>query len=241
MTARNARNHQTLQCHFRRKERSEHHNKTKKNANFRINCDYCNVKKVNWKPMSSLQKSVLKSRLPPAVPSSARSRFVGFFWSTKISTTLSTSKKVQRRVQNWNWKFSFCLRYRDGSFKKNRQKDYSPTMWNEYFHEQKDIKVDDQHVFRVYLSRSPEQESGPLLVLLHGGGFSALTWSLFVVSISNFDKKKIVIKNCLPTRLKSLQSYIVNAWQSIWEVTVIHKQQTMMICRQNHWLRELIQ
>lgn len=56
-------------------------------------------------------------------------------------------------------------------------------MWNEYFSEQKEVKIDDQHVFRVYLSRSPENESGPLIVLLHGGGFSALTWSLFVVSI----------------------------------------------------------
>lgn len=55
-------------------------------------------------------------------------------------------------------------------------------MWNEYFHEQKDIEIDNQHTFRVYLSRSPTEESGPLIVLLHGGGFSALTWSLFVVS-----------------------------------------------------------
>lgn len=96
--------------------------------------------------MSSLQKSVLKSRLPPVIPSSTRSR--------------------------------------DGSFKKNRQKDYTPTMWNEYFHEQKDVKIDDHNVFRVYLSRSPE-ESGPLMVLLHGGGFSALTWSLFVTEITS--------------------------------------------------------
>lgn len=56
-------------------------------------------------------------------------------------------------------------------------------MWNEYFFEKKDVQVDTQHKFRVYLSRSPEEETGPLIVLLHGGGFSALTWSLFVVSI----------------------------------------------------------
>ncbi|KAG4072148.1 hypothetical protein HA402_015647 [Bradysia odoriphaga] len=95
--------------------------------------------------MSSLQKSMLKSRLPPAAPSSTRSR--------------------------------------DGSFKKNRQKDYTPTMWSEYFHEQKDVEIDNQH-FRVYLSRSPTEETGPLIVLLHGGGFSALTWSLFVTEIT---------------------------------------------------------
>lgn len=57
-------------------------------------------------------------------------------------------------------------------------------MWNEYFSEMKDVKIDEHHIFRVYLSRSPDEETGPLIVLLHGGGFSALTWSLFVVSIS---------------------------------------------------------
>lgn len=35
-----------------------------------------------------------------------------------------------------------------------------------------------EDVFRVYRRGS----KGPLLVLLHGGGYSALTWSLVVVS-----------------------------------------------------------
>ncbi|KAJ6633095.1 Protein phosphatase methylesterase 1 [Pseudolycoriella hygida] len=97
--------------------------------------------------MSALQKTVLKSRLPPVPPSTS-------------------------------------TRSRDGSFKKNRQKDYTPTMWSEYFHEQKDVKIDEQHTFRVYLSMPPQERSVPLIVLLHGGGFSALTWSLFVNEIT---------------------------------------------------------
>lgn len=64
--------------------------------------------------------------------------------------------------------------------KRCRTKDYTPTMWNEYFTDKKDVHIDDQHIFRVYLSKEPPQD-GPLIVLLHGGGFSALTWSHFTV------------------------------------------------------------
>lgn len=35
-------------------------------------------------------------------------------------------------------------------------------------------------VFRVYV----RGDSGPLLLLLHGGGYSALTWSLLAVRIA---------------------------------------------------------
>lgn len=60
-----------------------------------------------------------------------------------------------------------------------RQKDYNPTQWNEYFAEKKDVLVGN-NTFRVYLS-APSEKPGPVLVLLHGGGFSALTWSHFNV------------------------------------------------------------
>lgn len=64
--------------------------------------------------------------------------------------------------------------------KKGRQKDYTPGLWDEYFEDKKDVAVDENNKFRVYLSRSPPQ-NGPLVVLLHGGGYSALTWSHFTV------------------------------------------------------------
>lgn len=60
------------------------------------------------------------------------------------------------------------------------RKDYSPVMWDAYFLEKKDIEI-DRGTFRVYFSKPPIQ-NGPVLLLLHGGGFSALTWSLFTVS-----------------------------------------------------------
>lgn len=52
--------------------------------------------------------------------------------------------------------------------------DYSPTQWNTHFTDRQDVKVGSDS-FRVYTIG----DDGPLLVLLHGGGFSALTWCLF--------------------------------------------------------------
>lgn len=54
--------------------------------------------------------------------------------------------------------------------------DYTPVQWNIYFTDRQDVKVNSDS-FRVYTVGS----DGPLLVLLHGGGFSALTWCLFAV------------------------------------------------------------
>ncbi|KAF2367965.1 Alpha/beta hydrolase fold-1 [Trinorchestia longiramus] len=64
--------------------------------------------------------------------------------------------------------------------------DSSPVSWRQYWNSCDDVKIEstdgegvDQ--FRVY-RRGTE---GPLLVLLHGGGYSALTWSLVVEEICN--------------------------------------------------------
>lgn len=88
--------------------------------------------------MSSLQKQVLKNKLPPMRP------------------------KPFARVPD---------RGKCGS----RKKDYSPLTWRSYFTEAKDVKTDEGNVFRVYTKGT----AGPLLLLLHGGGYSGLTWSLF--------------------------------------------------------------
>lgn len=60
--------------------------------------------------------------------------------------------------------------------------DYSPVSWREYYDEMEDVNVgpaDSKDVFRIYKAGS----EGPLLVLLHGGGHSALSWAVFTVSI----------------------------------------------------------
>jgi protein phosphatase methylesterase 1 len=67
-----------------------------------------------------------------------------------------------------------------------RQKDYSPTMWKEYFFDFKDVKLNENNSFRVYQSSKPsEEDDSPVLVCLHGGGFSALSWALFTTEITS--------------------------------------------------------
>ncbi|XP_075544254.1 protein phosphatase methylesterase 1 isoform X2 [Dermacentor variabilis] len=88
--------------------------------------------------MSSLQKQMLKNRLPPMRP-----------------------KPFSRSME----------RGRSGMLRR----DYTPLPWRDYFSEGRWVKTSDSDTFRVYTKGS----QGPLLLLLHGGGYSGLTWALF--------------------------------------------------------------
>ncbi|EDW70209.1 protein phosphatase methylesterase 1 [Drosophila virilis] len=96
--------------------------------------------------MSSLQRTILKSKLPPTIPGGR----IG----------------------------------RADSFKKSRIRDYKPCMWNEFFAEKADVVVDEHRTFRVYKTKQPEKP-GPVLLLLHGGGYSALTWAHFCSEVTS--------------------------------------------------------
>ncbi|XP_017860790.1 PREDICTED: protein phosphatase methylesterase 1, partial [Drosophila arizonae] len=73
---------------------------------------------------------------------------------------------------------------RADSFKKSRIRDYRPCMWNEFFAEKEDVVVDEHRMFRVYRTKKPEKP-GPILLLLHGGGYSALTWAHFCSEVTS--------------------------------------------------------
>nr|CAG4637842.1 EOG090X07NZ [Chydorus sphaericus] len=61
-----------------------------------------------------------------------------------------------------------------------RKRDYHPIHWSQYFTSCEKVVInEDGDTFNVY----QRGLTGPLLVLLHGGGFSALTWSLFTECI----------------------------------------------------------
>ncbi|XP_072528179.1 protein phosphatase methylesterase 1-like [Salminus brasiliensis] len=65
-----------------------------------------------------------------------------------------------------------------------RKRDYSPVSWSEYFEMMDDVVVgsaESKDVFRVYKSG----QDGPLLVLLHGGGHSALSWAVFTAAMTS--------------------------------------------------------
>lgn len=55
----------------------------------------------------------------------------------------------------------------------------TPIPWSNYF-EHKRVVEFDGNKFTTY---SLGNQDSVLIVLLHGGGFNALTWSLFAVSI----------------------------------------------------------
>lgn len=59
-----------------------------------------------------------------------------------------------------------------------RKRDYSPLPWSQYFETIEDVEVENDNnkeTFRIYSSGS----IGPVLLLLHGGGHSALSWAVF--------------------------------------------------------------
>lgn len=72
---------------------------------------------------------------------------------------------------------------RSDSFKKSRIRDFKPTIWSDFFAEKEDVAVDETRSFRVYKTKKPEK-NGPVLLLMHGGGYSGLTWAHFCIEIT---------------------------------------------------------
>uniref|UniRef100_A0A3Q2G698 Protein phosphatase methylesterase 1 n=1 Tax=Cyprinodon variegatus TaxID=28743 RepID=A0A3Q2G698_CYPVA len=63
-----------------------------------------------------------------------------------------------------------------------RKRDFTPLLWSQYFETIEDVEVENENgkdIFRLYCSGS----SGPVLLLLHGGGHSALSWAVFTAVI----------------------------------------------------------
>lgn len=65
-------------------------------------------------------------------------------------------------------------------------KDYSPLCWQSYFDDIVEFIVPNSNdTFRVYVSSFDDADyaNKPLLLLLHGGGYSGLSWAVFVKSL----------------------------------------------------------
>ncbi|XP_030055614.1 protein phosphatase methylesterase 1-like [Microcaecilia unicolor] len=72
-----------------------------------------------------------------------------------------------------------------------RKRDFSPVPWSQYFESMDDVVVENEtgkDTFRIYRSGS----EGPVLLLLHGGGHSALSWAVFTSAITSRVRCRIV-------------------------------------------------
>ncbi|KFP01300.1 Protein phosphatase methylesterase 1, partial [Calypte anna] len=87
-----------------------------------------------------------------------------------------------------------------------RKRDFSPVLWSQYFESMEDVVVEnetgkdisfffslielifsDRDTFRIYKSGL----EGPVLLLLHGGGHSALSWAVFTVT-----RQEAMVSSC---------------------------------------------
>ncbi|XP_045204207.2 protein phosphatase methylesterase 1-like [Mercenaria mercenaria] len=73
-----------------------------------------------------------------------------------------------------------------------RRRDYTPVYWDNYFEKEHNVEV-GENVFRVYECGT----EGPVLLFLHGGGFSALSWAALCGSLS-----KLVACRCTAIDLR---------------------------------------
>ncbi|XP_054166830.1 protein phosphatase methylesterase 1-like [Oppia nitens] len=100
--------------------------------------------------MSSLERQIMNRRLPPMAVTTDRSH----------QTRAGRSDGRQSRY------------------------DYSPILWDRYFDAKRDLNINNQ-TFRVYLKGTDDKSvnsdttNTPLVVMIHGGGYSGLTFGPF--------------------------------------------------------------
>ncbi|KAM3868538.1 protein phosphatase methylesterase 1 [Diretmus argenteus] len=70
-----------------------------------------------------------------------------------------------------------------------RKRDFTPLLWSQYFETMEDVEVENENGkdisfdSRFYLLIYCSGSHGPVLLLLHGGGHSALSWAVFTAVI----------------------------------------------------------
>uniref|UniRef100_A0A6I8MZH0 Protein phosphatase methylesterase 1 n=1 Tax=Ornithorhynchus anatinus TaxID=9258 RepID=A0A6I8MZH0_ORNAN len=71
-----------------------------------------------------------------------------------------------------------------------RKRDFSPVPWSQYFESMEDVVVENETGKDISFGKLGSE--GPVLLLLHGGGHSALSWAVFTVAIISRIQCRIV-------------------------------------------------
>lgn len=74
-----------------------------------------------------------------------------------------------------------------GLVPKRKKKDYASVAWSEYFQSEKDVCIGENQ-FHMYTLGC----SGPVILLLHGAGHSALSWAIFAKTIHSLCECQVV-------------------------------------------------
>uniref|UniRef100_A0A452U179 Protein phosphatase methylesterase 1 n=1 Tax=Ursus maritimus TaxID=29073 RepID=A0A452U179_URSMA len=74
-----------------------------------------------------------------------------------------------------------------------RKRDFSPVSWSQYFESMEDVEVENETGKDISFAKFYKSGSeGPVLLLLHGGGHSALSWAVFTAAIISRVQCRIV-------------------------------------------------
>uniref|UniRef100_A0A4X1UR56 Protein phosphatase methylesterase 1 n=1 Tax=Sus scrofa TaxID=9823 RepID=A0A4X1UR56_PIG len=73
-----------------------------------------------------------------------------------------------------------------------RKRDFSPVPWSQYFESMEDVEVENETGKDISFAEWLSGSEGPVLLLLHGGGHSALSWAVFTAAIISRVQCRIV-------------------------------------------------
>lgn len=110
----------------------------------------------------------------------------------RSTTPRSPSVRHDLLAVSYTFVFGLIVAFSSGSKRLPASREYSPLPWSEFFDEKRSVEVDDG-VFNVYI----KGKEGPLFYLLHGGGYSGLTWSCFAVSFFLILFRACLLNPCL--------------------------------------------
>uniref|UniRef100_A0A8C0HNQ8 Protein phosphatase methylesterase 1 n=1 Tax=Buteo japonicus TaxID=224669 RepID=A0A8C0HNQ8_9AVES len=102
-----------------------------------------------------------------------------------------------------------------------RKRDFSPVLWSQYFESMEDVVVENEtgkdisFFPQLNFSYSHGLE-GPVLLLLHGGGHSALSWAVFTVSKLLLYRRETKVRNPEDLSAETMSKDVGNVVEALY-------------------------